>query len=394
MTVPFLNVKPKSVKLKVSPRFPAQVTASSPIILTKNNGSYQFSFDANAGFGAGTTGTGPVVLANSPALATPVAISTTETMNLSVGQTITTFPGATTDKSDFSISQANSGSHTTTSNSAFSISSTVAGSGINGPLFADYGATISVIKNNFLTSSTLGEIDGLTIITRQGQDDTAGILVNTGGVAGFMAVLEGVTNQFQATTGTILQGMDVQLGYIETGLTGSANSGGLFVGASTGTLNTGILVQSASGAGWTNAISVRGNSNGGTTFNVTPAGDMLTLGSILSNGLSGIGYATGAGGTVTQATSRTTGVTINKVSGAITMFSAAGSATAASFTVTNSAVAATDVIHLSQKSGTNLYNFLVTTVAAGSFNITFFTTGGTATDAPVINFVVIKGVTS
>ena len=107
-----------------------------------------------------------------------------------------------------------------------------------------------------------------------------------------------------------------------------------------------------------------------------------------------VGYATGAGGTVTQATSRTTGVTINTPSGAITMFSAAGSATAATFAVANSSVAATDTICLSQKSGTNLYNFIPTAVSAGSFNITFYTTGGTATDAPVINFNVIKGTTS
>jgi hypothetical protein len=41
----------------------------------------------------------------------------------------------------------------------------------------------------------------------------------------------------------------------------------------------------------------------------------------------GIGYATGAGGTVTQLTSRTTGVTLNKVAGQITLFSAAGTTT-------------------------------------------------------------------
>jgi hypothetical protein len=74
------------------------------------------------------------------------------------------------------------------------------------------------------------------------------------------------------------------------------------------------------------------------------------------------------------------------------MFSAAGSATAATFTVTNSSVVATDDIVVNQKSGTNLYILLVTAVAAGSFNITFYTTGGTATDAPVINFSVVKGV--
>lgn len=101
--------------------------------------------------------------------------------------------------------------------------------------------------------------------------------------------------------------------------------------------------------------------------------------------------AVGVGGAITQLTSRTTGVTLNTPTGAITMFSAAGSATAATFTVTNSQVAATDTIILSQKSGTNLYQLIVTAVAAGSFNITFFTTGGTAVDAPVINFAVIKG---
>jgi hypothetical protein len=108
----------------------------------------------------------------------------------------------------------------------------------------------------------------------------------------------------------------------------------------------------------------------------------------------GIGYGTGAGGTVTQITSRSTGVTLNKVSGAITLFTAAGSATATSFTVTNSAVAATDTIVLSVKSATNKYLCFVTAVAAGSFEITFYTTGGTASDAPVINFAVLKAVSS
>lgn len=105
----------------------------------------------------------------------------------------------------------------------------------------------------------------------------------------------------------------------------------------------------------------------------------------------GIGYTIGAGAAVAQQTSRATAVAINAVSGEITMFSAAGSATPATFTVNNTSVAAADTIVLNQKSGTNLYNFIVTAVATNSFNITFFTTGGTATDAPVINFNVIKG---
>jgi hypothetical protein len=106
-----------------------------------------------------------------------------------------------------------------------------------------------------------------------------------------------------------------------------------------------------------------------------------------------IGYATGtaAGGTVAQGTSRTTGVTLSTPTGAITLFSAAGSATWQSFIVTNSSVAATDVVIVSQRTGTDLYILSVTNVAAGSFRISFATTGGTTTETPVLNYTVIKG---
>jgi hypothetical protein len=132
---------------------------------------------------------------------------------------------------------------------------------------------------------------------------------------------------------------------------------------------------------------------------LSAGGGTLTPTSVTASGLikstgamAGVGYATGAGAAVTQATNRTTGVTINAVCGAITLVSAAGSATPASFTVTNSAVAATDVIYVCQKSGTDKYEVFVTAVAAGSFQITSFTTGGTTTEQPVFNFAVIKAV--
>jgi len=131
-------------------------------------------------------------------------------------------------------------------------------------------------------------------------------------------------------------------------------------------------------------------------YNFYAAGTAQNLfsGDVLVFGAGGLGYTTGSGGTVTQGTSRTTGVTLNKTNGAITLFTAAGSITATTFTVTNSTVAATDVVNVCQKSGTNLYNTLVTAVAAGSFNITFYTTGGIASDAPVFNFAVTKAVTA
>lgn len=107
----------------------------------------------------------------------------------------------------------------------------------------------------------------------------------------------------------------------------------------------------------------------------------------------GIGYGIGVGGAVTQATSRATGVSLNKVAGAITMFSAAGSGTWASFTLTNTLIEAGDIILCTQQGGTNTYNFTVK-AAAGSAVISFQTTGGTSVDAPIINFAIFKGVSS
>jgi len=127
--------------------------------------------------------------------------------------------------------------------------------------------------------------------------------------------------------------------------------------------------------------------DGGTTITVTDLSRPK-----LGSAQAAIGYSTGAGSTVTQATSRTTGVTINAYSGAITLVSAAGTTSWQSFTVTNSLVAATDTVIVNQKSGTDLYQIHVTAVGAGSFRITFATTAGTTTEQPVFNFAVIKAV--
>lgn len=175
---------------------------------------------------------------------------------------------------------------------------------------------------------------------------------------------------------------------------------------SDGASNFGFRSQVSSGSGkWgfyasgsaNNAFSGSTRFGGVTapTSTVDVTGSIAATTSILSSGASGgVGYTTGAGGTVTQLTSRTTGVTINKASGAITLVSAAGSTSWQKFTVTNSAVAATDVIVVNQKSGTDSYMTHVTRVAAGAFDVIFATTGGTTTEQPVFNFAVVKGASS
>jgi hypothetical protein len=131
-----------------------------------------------------------------------------------------------------------------------------------------------------------------------------------------------------------------------------------------------------------------------TNTNTMPAASVTVTGPVIAtSATAAVGYGTGggAGCAITQITSRTTGVTCTGNTGAITLYTAAGSATAATFTVTDTSVAATDTIQCSEKSGTNLYLCSATNVTAGTFNITFFTTGGTSSDAPVLNFTVIKG---
>ena len=163
-------------------------------------------------------------------------------------------------------------------------------------------------------------------------------------------------------------------------------------GAASASLLTPVTIS----AGWTGVLSAaRGGTGPWTTAGAVQVAQGPSSAPAWSSTPTAFGYLAGAGGAVTQGTSRTTGVTSNTPTGAITLFSAAGSPTPATFTVTNSTIAATDVVILSVKSGaTNNYSFNVSAVAAGSFNITFWAQTGTATDAPVVNFVVLKGAAS
>lgn len=104
----------------------------------------------------------------------------------------------------------------------------------------------------------------------------------------------------------------------------------------------------------------------------------------------------GKGASVTQITSRATGVTINRKSGQITTDTTSLAAEAsAKFTVTNDQVNEGDVIVLSFRDAVALNtDVVVSDTADGSFELTVINNNvasGTAeTGAIVINFVVIK----
>jgi hypothetical protein len=119
---------------------------------------------------------------------------------------------------------------------------------------------------------------------------------------------------------------------------------------------------------------------------------------LLGSNQAQIGYATGAGGAVTQATSKSTGVTLNTLCGQITMNAAALAAAAeVSFTLTNSFIAATDVLIVNVASGATAatYTATIDAVAAGSCRITVGNhSTSSQSEAIVLNFVVVKAVTS
>ena len=107
-----------------------------------------------------------------------------------------------------------------------------------------------------------------------------------------------------------------------------------------------------------------------------------------------LGYTAAAQGTVTQLTSKSTAVTLNKSAGVITMNNASlTTATNATFTLNNSFISANDTVILTISGGQatpGSYNVFANALAAGTVSITLRNiSGGTLSEAIVINFALI-----
>jgi len=107
-----------------------------------------------------------------------------------------------------------------------------------------------------------------------------------------------------------------------------------------------------------------------------------------------LGYAAAAQGTVTQDTSKSTGVTLNTSSGQITMSNAALAATTnVAFTLTNNKITAKDVIIFNVAGGNataGTYNVFTSTLTAGSATVVLRNiSGGSLSEAVVLNFAII-----
>ena len=107
-----------------------------------------------------------------------------------------------------------------------------------------------------------------------------------------------------------------------------------------------------------------------------------------------LGYTANAQGSVTQATSKSTAVTLNKSAGVITMNNASlATATNATFTLNNSLISANDTIILTIAGGqatAGSYNVFANSLAAGSVSITLRNiSGGSLSEAIVVNYCLI-----
>lgn len=106
-----------------------------------------------------------------------------------------------------------------------------------------------------------------------------------------------------------------------------------------------------------------------------------------------LGYTAAAQGVVTQATDKSTAVTLNKSAGRITMNAASlGATTNVSFTLNNSLISSNDTLILTISSGATIgaYNCWVNSLTAGTASITLRnTTGGALAEAVIINYSLI-----
>lgn len=179
-------------------------------------------------------------------------------------------------------------------------------------------------------------------------------------------------------------------------ITGGAISGVTFSGSFSGlTLVSSVTITGVTTTNGGN-LSMSGNTLSSTNTNgniiLTPNG----TGEVYATRPFGYG-GSGTGGTVTQTTNKSTGVTLNKLCGQITMNNATlNRNTSVSFTLTNSFIDTTDVVVVNIASGATAgaYTITVEVIAAGSCNISLHNllTGTDLSEAVVLNFAVIKAV--
>jgi hypothetical protein len=140
---------------------------------------------------------------------------------------------------------------------------------------------------------------------------------------------------------------------------------------------------------------------GALTAGAATATSLASTGAVTSSSATaGVGYATGAGGTVQQATNKSTGVTLNNVCGTIALSTEndnISSSATKTFTLTNSTIDAGDLLVLNHVSGGTAGAYALNAQCgadSASINVTNISSSGKNENNVVIRFAVIKAVTA
>jgi hypothetical protein len=250
-------------------------------------------------------------------------------------------------------------------------------------------------------------------ITGQNNDESRLYVDGVGGYAGFIGrryggsatsptqVLEGQEISRHGINGYTANGWlsigQARISFVSTDNQNAANNGAKIEFWTTPKGNTvanrskTLELDATYGANVIGSLNVSANTI--ITGNAT-VGNLLSNGSITSNSATaGVGYRAGAGGAVTQLTNKSTEVTLNTITGEITMSNATlGGDTTVSFTLNNSAIANTDVIILNQVSDANIgfYSFNGKCNAGNAVISVHNMTNNNRSDAIVIRYAVIK----
>lgn len=257
---------------------------------------------------------------------------------------------------------------------------------------AVYMNTALVRIGSGAATATIGSngTQDLVITTNLGAANQGTITI-ADGANGNITVAPNGTGALTLTTATI----SVGTGAGDTTIAG-VGANDLIIRTNAGAANQGSITL-ADGANGNITIAPDGTGQILASKNVAVTGLISATSSIKSNSSDGVGYATGAGGSVTQLTSKATGATLNKICGTIvTAADALAGDTTVSFALTDTAIASGDVMVINHVSGGTIgaYTFNAQ-CAAGSATISIRNiTAAPLSESLTLAFAVIKAVTA